>query len=61
MTERDKHVLVQSLKVLLWFGLLGWALAYSFWLAAAFSIYVALYNKVGLYSPESLKTFRRNI
>jgi hypothetical protein len=61
MTERDRHVLVQSARFLLWFGVLGWALSYSFWLGAAFSLYVALYGKLGLYSPESLKTFRRNI
>ena len=60
MTERDRLVLVQSARFLLWFGLLCWTLAYSFWLGLAFSLYVALYNKLGLYSSESFKTFWRN-
>ena len=61
MTERDRLVLGKSLRFLLWFGLLLWALSYSFWLGLAFSMYAAFYNKLGIYSPESLKTFRRNI
>jgi hypothetical protein len=61
MKGRDKHVLVRSAKVLPWFGLPGWALAYSLRLAAALGLYVALHNKVGLYSPESPKTFRRSL
>lgn len=64
MTERDRFVLMQSAKIILWFGLFSWALHYSFWLGMAFSLYAALYNKLGLYSPESLKTlktFRRDI
>ncbi|HKG15250.1 MAG TPA: hypothetical protein VKB12_18140 [Pyrinomonadaceae bacterium] len=61
ITGRDKLVLAASARVLLWLVLLCWALSYSFWLGAAFSIYAALSNKLGLYSPESLKTFRRNL
>lgn len=61
LTEHDRYVLVQSARVLLWFGLLGWALHYSFWLGGAFSAYAALYNKIGLYSPEALRALGRDI
>ena len=52
MTERDRRVLVESARVIVWFGLLSWMLHYSVWLGAAFGIYVALYNKLGLYRPN---------
>ena len=61
VTEREKLVLAQSARFLMWFGLLCWALSYSFWLGLAFTLYVTFYNRLGIYSPESLKTFRRNL
>jgi hypothetical protein len=61
LTGRDGLVLVESLRVLLWLGLLCWALSYSFWLGLAFVTYVTFYRKLGLYPAESLKTFRRNL
>ena len=41
LTERDRAVLVKSSVMLLWLGLLCWALYYSFWLGLAFSLYIA--------------------
>jgi hypothetical protein len=61
MTEHDRLVLVQSGRVLLWFLLLGWALHYNFWLGGAFTAYATFYNKIGLYAPDSPKTFGRDI
>jgi hypothetical protein len=40
LTDRDRLVLVRSLTFLPWFGLLCWALFYSFWLGAAFLLFV---------------------
>ena len=40
LTERDRLVLGRSFTVLVWLGVLCWALHYSFWLGAAFSFYV---------------------
>jgi hypothetical protein len=45
LTERDKLVLQRSFAALLWFGLLGWALYYSFWLGLAVSLYFALQRR----------------
>lgn len=61
LTERDGLVLAESARFLVWFGLLGWMLHYSFWLGGAFCAYATFYNQIGLHSTESLKTFRREI
>jgi hypothetical protein len=48
MTGRDKLVLVKSARFLLWFGLLCWALSYSFWLGLAFIVYATFHETLGL-------------
>ena len=42
LTERDRLVLARTLTFMLWFGMLLCTLWYSFWLGAAFAVYVKL-------------------
>ena len=48
LTERDKHVLVESARMLMWIGLLCWTLYYSFWLGLAFVVYITFHRALGL-------------
>jgi hypothetical protein len=45
LTERDRLVLRRSFATLLWFGLLSWALYYSFWLGLAVTLYFTLLRR----------------
>ena len=53
LSERDKLVLQRSFATLLWFGLLCWALSYSFWLGLAVSLYFTLLRRF----PDKLLKF----
>jgi hypothetical protein len=48
LTERDRLVLVKSLRFLLWFGLLLWALPYSFRLGLAFTVCITFHRTLVL-------------
>jgi hypothetical protein len=48
LTQRDRLVLVKSLRFLLWFGLLLWALSYSFRPGLAFTVYVTFHRTLVL-------------
>ena len=52
LTERDKLVLQRSFAALLWFGILCWALYYSYWLGLAVAVYFALLRR---YSDRLLR------
>jgi hypothetical protein len=47
-TGRDRLVLVESGRYLLWIGLLLWTLSYSFWLGLAFVLYMTFQKTLGL-------------
>jgi hypothetical protein len=50
-TERDRLVLVESGRYLLWIGLLLWTLHYSFRLGLAFVLYMTFHETLGLKHP----------